>query len=98
MERDSAPPHPNTPPYNHQSMTEKKARSVFVPTLVIAAVLTLGAGAVLTLVPIKTCEGLYHRAPHADDCRCQGTGKVIVWDLWNLKPDLADTWSVGPFE
>ena len=77
-------------------MTEKKARSAFVPIFAIGAVLMLGAVPLLTVVPLKTCEGRLHETDaivSLEFCECQGTGKVVVWDLWGkhrITPDNLD--------
>ena len=67
-------------------MTEKKARSAFVPILAVV-MLGLAAMVLLTLVPLKKCEGPHtpNKSPdtleHEYCWKCQGTGKVLVWDL-----------------
>ena len=76
-------------------MTEKKARSAFVPILAILAVLMLGVVTLLTVVPLKTCEAPCHYVEpspiNLKGCRrCNLTGKVVVWDLWGMEPQESE--------
>ncbi len=58
VERDSgAVPSPTTRRITIRAMTEKKARSAFIPIFAIVAILILGAVIVpLTVVPLRDCH------------------------------------------
>ena len=88
-------------------MTEKKARSAFVP---IFAILILGAVIVpLTVVPLRDCyctkiqffgmtdEDIADITIYCQTCR--GTGKMVVWDIWGLRgPEINITIIAGDIQ
>ena len=67
-------------------MTEKKARSMFLPVLVIVAVLMVAALALLTLVPLDTCECQQPDWGGTLPCtECGDLGGGVIWDLWGIQ-------------
>ena len=74
-------------------MAEKKARSVFIPISITAVVVLVAAMALLTVVPLKTCECRSEewaleeakRGGELPCFTCWGEGRLIVWDLWGIQ-------------